>query len=246
MFRNNKQASKDTKFYDTLGLTPTATLDEIRKSYRKLAMQFHPDRNPTNKDEAEARFKEVTKAYEVLSDEKKREVYDAYGEEGLQGGGGGGFGGGGDPFGLFEQMFGGGGRGGGRGRESNRTEDIQYPLSLTLADFYRGKLKKLKIQRNKLCDACGGKGSEQADAVQTCDTCKSQGVRIMMKKLGARHDTADASGVRQVQGQGRDHQARLRVQEVRRREDCQGEQDTGGGHQAGHAAGRAHHVLRRG
>ena len=184
MFRNNKQPNKDTKFYDTLGLTRTATLDEIRKSYRKLAMKFHPDRNPTNKEEAEAKFKEVTKAYEVLSDEKKRQIYDEYGEEGLQGGGGGGgFGGGGDPFGLFEQMFGGGGRGG-RGRESNRTEDIQYPLSLTLADFYRGKLKKLKIQRNKLCDVCSGKGSEKADAVTTCDTCKGQGVRIMLKKLG--------------------------------------------------------------
>lgn len=188
MFRNNKQPNKDTKFYDTLNLTPTATLDEIRKSYRKLAMKYHPDRNPTNKEEAEAHFKEVTKAYEVLSDEKKRQIYDEYGEEGLQGGGGGGggFGGGGDPFGLFEQMFGGGGgRGGGRGgRESNRTEDIQYPLSLTLTDFYRGKVKKLKIQRQKLCDVCGGKGSEKADAVQTCDTCKGQGVRIMMKKLG--------------------------------------------------------------
>ena len=186
MFRNNKPASRDTKYYDILGIPPTASLDDIRKSYRKLAMQHHPDRNPTNKEAAEAKFKEVTKAYEVLSDDKKRAVYDEYGEEGLQGGGGGGgFGGGGDPFGLFEQMFGGGGGGrGGRGRESNRTEDITYPLSLTLADFYRGRLKKLKIQRQRLCELCGGKGSSKPDAVQPCDTCKGQGVRIMMKKLG--------------------------------------------------------------
>ena len=184
MFRNNKPASKDVKFYDTLGLTPSASLDDIRKSYRRLAMKHHPDRNPTNKEEAEAKFKEVTKAYEVLSDEKKRQLYDEYGEEGLQGGGGGGgFGGGGDPLGMFEQMFGGGGRGG-RGRESNRTEDIQYPMALTLADFYRGKLKKLRISSSKLCDACSGKGSEKADAVTTCEQCKGQGVRVMMKKIG--------------------------------------------------------------
>ena len=187
MFGRNANAAskKHTKYYELLELQPSASTDDIRKAYRRLAMKWHPDRNPTNKDEAEARFKELSKAYEVLSDDKKRQLYDTYGEEGVQQGGAGGPGMGGNPFDIFAQMFGGGGMGGGgRREEERRTADIQYPLALTLAEFYKGKLKKLRITRRKLCDVCGGKGSEQADAVETCATCQGSGVRMVVKRLG--------------------------------------------------------------
>ena len=161
-----------------LSLLPLLPLCSVRR---------HPDRNPTNKEAAETKFKEISKAYEVLSDDKKRQLYDQYGEEGVSGaaaGGGGGMGA--NPFDIFAQMFGGGGggMGGRRGEEERRTADVQYPLALTLADFYRGKLKKLKITRRKLCDVCGGKGSEQADAVETCSVCQGSGVRMVVKRLG--------------------------------------------------------------
>ena len=155
--RNATPAKKETKYYDLLELTPSATTADVKKAYRKLAMKWHPDRNVNNKEEAETKFKEISKAYEVLSDDKKRQLYDQFGEEGVQQGGAGG-GMGADPFSIFSQMFGGGGMGGGPRQEERRTADLQYPLALTLADFYRGKLKKLKITRRKLCDVCGGKG----------------------------------------------------------------------------------------
>lgn len=182
--RSARPSKQETKYYDLLELQPGASVDEIKKSYRRAAMRWHPDRHQDEKAKAEAevKFKEITKAYEVLSDEKKRQLYDQYGEEGVQQGGGGG-----SPFGdagdIFSQMFGMGG--GGRGRqEERRTADIQFPLALQLADFYRGKTKKLKITRKKLCGPCGGKGSDRPGAVQTCTTCKGQGVRVVLKRLG--------------------------------------------------------------
>ena len=183
--RNAAPAKADTKYYDLLELTPSATSADIKKAYRKLAMRWHPDRNPTNKEAAESKFKEISKAYEVLSDDHKRQLYDQYGEEGVSGAAaGGGPGMGANPFDIFSQMFGGGGGGGRRGEESRRTEDVQYPLALTLAEFYRGKLKKLKITRRRLCEQCGGKGSEEADAVESCKTCQGSGVRMIVKRLG--------------------------------------------------------------
>lgn len=100
-------APKDTELYDTLGLTPDAGPDQIKKAYRKLAVQWHPDKNPDNKDEAEARFKVISEAYSVLSDEKKKKIYDQFGKKGLENSGV--DMGGVSPFEVFEGIFGGGG-----------------------------------------------------------------------------------------------------------------------------------------
>ena len=176
--------SKNTKLYDELGVSPTATTEEIKKAYRKLAFKYHPDKNPDNKDEAELKFKKLTAAYEVLSDAQKRQTYDQYGEEGLSGGGGGG---GMDAHGIFEQLFNMGGMGGrgGRGREGpQRTPDVQYPLALTLKQYYTGVTKKLKINRQVLCTKCSGKGSDKPGVDTKCATCKGQGVRMVVQRLG--------------------------------------------------------------
>lgn len=181
MFGRRPAAKADTKFYDLLEITKEANTNDIKKAYRKMAMKWHPDRHqdPTAKAEAEAKFKEITKAYETLVDDKKRQIYDQYGEEGLQGGAGGGH----DPMDIFSQMFGGGG--GQRQREEERrTADIQHPLNLTLADFYKGKTKKLKITRKKLCSTCAGRGSTKPGATVKCGTCKGQGICIRMQRIG--------------------------------------------------------------
>lgn len=175
---------KETKFYDTLGVEPTSTADNIKKAYRKLAMKWHPDKNPDNKHEAEAKFKEISSAYEVLSDESKRKLYDQYGEEGLREGGGGG---GRNANDIFADLFGFGGFGGrgGRGQSGpQRTQDVQFQLALTLSDFYNGKVKKLKIQRKVICTGCAGKGATKEGAAGTCGACRGQGVRMVIQRLG--------------------------------------------------------------
>lgn len=179
---------KDTKYYDILGVETTSTSDNIKKAYRKAAMKWHPDKNPDNKHEAEAKFKEITQAYEVLSDEKKRKVYDQYGEDGLKEGGGGG---GRSANDIFAEMFGGGGFGfpfGGRGHQRDegpqRTQDVQFQLGLTLTDFYNGKVKKLKIQRKVICPTCTGQGATKEGAAATCGACRGQGVRMIIQRLG--------------------------------------------------------------
>jgi len=180
--------SKNTKYYELLGVSQSADQTEIKKAYRKLAMKYHPDKNPENKAEAEDKFKAISEAYEVLSDTKKRELYDQYGEEGLKSGGG---------FSarsahsVFEDLFGfggfggfGGGGGGGQRRGPQRTADVQFQLGLTLEDFYKGKTKKLKISRKVLCQSCNGKGSLKEGASRTCDGCKGQGIKIIVHRLG--------------------------------------------------------------
>lgn len=175
---------KETKYYDLLEVPAEASADQIKKAYRKLAIKWHPDKNPDNKAEAEEKFKAVTEAYEVLSDEKKRELYDKYGEEGLKGGGHSAH----DANDIFSQMFGGGmfGFGGGRGQreQPTKTQDVSWPLTVGLVDFYRGKTRKLKIERQVLCQGCRGKGSLKDGAVAKCTGCKGQGVRIVMQRIG--------------------------------------------------------------
>lgn len=179
--------SKD--FYKTLGVQKGASADEIKKSYRKLAMQYHPDQNKGNAD-AEKKFKEISEAYDVLKDEQKRAAYDRFGAaafDGSMGGFGGGRPGGGPGFNpqdfsgfgsaftdIFEDMF---GDLGGRGRSSaGRGQDMQYTLEISLEDAFKGREAVIKIPLNDVCDGCKGSGSEGGAAgVENCETCDGHG-----------------------------------------------------------------------
>lgn len=179
----------ETKFYDILGVAPTASDAELKKAYRKLALKYHPDKNPDAGD----KFKELSHAYEILSDEQKRSIYDQYGEEGLSAQGGPGGGHGMNAEDIFSQLFGGGGGmgggffGGGGGRRGpqgpRRGKDMVHQLQVSLEDFYLGKTSKLALQKNVLCAKCEGKGGKEG-AVQMCRGCNGQGARIMMRQMG--------------------------------------------------------------
>ncbi|KAG0260115.1 hypothetical protein BG011_002134 [Mortierella polycephala] len=175
----------ETKYYDTLGVSPDASEAEIKKAYRKLAMQYHPDKNPDAGD----KFKEISHAYETLSDPESREMYDRYGEDGPGGGGGFGFGGGMSQEEMFAQMFGGGFFGGPTGGEgpglskSRKGEDISHNLNVTLEDLYNGKTTKLSLEKNIICGLCTGKGGK-ANAIKKCTTCDGRGVKMVVRQIG--------------------------------------------------------------
>ncbi|GGP26950.1 molecular chaperone DnaJ [Silvimonas amylolytica] len=171
-------------FYEVLGMNRDASDDDIKKAYRKLAMKYHPDRNPDSK-EAEEKFKEGKEAYEILSDAQKRAAYDQYGHAGVDpqaGMGGGGFGGGGfaDAFSdIFGDIF--GGQGGGRGGRSNvyRGSDLRYNMEITLEEAARGVERQIKIPAHEECDVCHGSGAKPGTEAKTCHTCNGQGqVRV--------------------------------------------------------------------
>ncbi|MDQ2666074.1 MAG: molecular chaperone DnaJ [Gemmatimonadota bacterium] len=167
-------------FYSTLGVERTAADDEIKKSYRKLAMAYHPDRNGGSK-EAEEKFKEITEAYDVLRDPQKRATYDRYGEAGLRGGGGGGFhhvdls----EALGIFMRDFGGfGGLDdlfGGQGRGQRGGNDVRIAMPLTLAEVATGVEKEVRIKVLDACEACSGTGAEPGSKAHTCTTCAGHG-----------------------------------------------------------------------
>jgi len=181
-------------YYEVLGLNKGASEEEIKKSYRKLAMKYHPDRVSTlgdaEKKEAETKFKELQEAYASLSDPQKRQMYDQYGHSAMGGnsasggpgaGGFGGFQGGGagfeDIFEAFGDMFGGGGRRGG-GRQSNarsKGADLEYSMEITLEEAAFGVGKEIRFPRTEKCDTCGGKGSKNVEDVVTCKTCNGVG-----------------------------------------------------------------------
>ena len=164
-------------YYEVLEVTRTATEADIKKAYRRLAMKFHPDRNPGDPT-AEERFKEAKEAYEVLTDEQKRGVYDQYGHDGLQGRGGG-FGGGGadafaDIFGdVFGDIFGAGRRGG--GRQVFRGADLRYELELDLEQAVFGHTASVEFTTLGECEPCGGTGAAPGSKPTTCDTCGGSG-----------------------------------------------------------------------
>ncbi|WP_374246806.1 molecular chaperone DnaJ [Zoogloea sp.] len=168
--------------YEVLGVNRDASEDELKKAYRKLAMKYHPDRNPDNK-EAEEKFKEIKEAYEILTDANKRAAYDRYGHEGINpqmgGGGGQGFEGFADAFGdIFGDIFGGGG--GGRGRSNvYRGADLRYNLEITLEEAARGAEKTIRIPAQEECGTCHGSGAKPGTQPKTCPTCGGAGqVRI--------------------------------------------------------------------
>ena len=182
--------SEKRDYYEVLGVSKDADAKEIKKAYRKLAMKYHPDKNPGDK-EAEEKFKEINEAYEVLSDEEKRSTYDRFGHDGLnnQGGFGGGQGfggfGGGGGFGGFEDIFGdifgsgfGGGFGGGgsRRRGPRRGADIKQTVTITFEEAAFGRKLKVKLNRSEECDACHGTGSKPGTSKKTCPTCHGSGV----------------------------------------------------------------------
>ena len=167
-------------FYEILGVAKGASEEDIKKSYRKLAMKYHPDRNPDNK-EAEEKFKEVKEAYEMLSNPEKREAYDRYGHAGVDpnGMGGGGFGAGGfgDAFGdIFGDIFGGGARGGrGGGPQVYRGADLRYNLEITLEQAAAGFDTTIRGPSWDKCDTCHGSGAKPGTQPVTCSTCAGHG-----------------------------------------------------------------------
>lgn len=176
-------------FYEILGVSKSASADEIKKAYRKVAMQYHPDRNPNDK-EAEEKFKEAAEAYEVLSDADKKAKYDRYGHAAFGPGTAGGAGGYsnmddifsqfGDIFGddMFGSFFGGGGRrsssGGGRAR-GQRGSNLRIKLKLNFEEIAKGVTKNVKVKKHVLCTTCGGNGAKDKSSVQSCGTCGGSG-----------------------------------------------------------------------
>ena len=195
-------------FYDILGVTKNATAEEIKKAYRKLAIKYHPDKNPDDKS-AEDKFKEGAEAYEVLSNPEKKQRYDQYGHAGVGGAaGGGGYGGGGmnmeDIFSQFGDIFGGGGgspfdsffggsqsRGGG-GRRVAKGSNLRIKVKLTLEEIANGAEKKIKVNKQIACKTCDGSGAKDKNAVSTCKTCGGSGAvrRVTNTILGQMQTTA--------------------------------------------------------
>ena len=176
-------------YYEVLGVDKQASEDEIKKAYRKIAIKYHPDRNPGNK-EAEDKFKEAAEAYEVLHDPQKRQQYDQFGFNGPQGGFGG-FGGGAgmdmnDIFSMFGDIFGGhGGFGGGFGGfggsaqpQQYQGRDLRVQAKLTLEEAYAGCTKKFKIRKDVPCSSCHGTGCESGSQPETCPTCHGTGYTV--------------------------------------------------------------------
>lgn len=176
-------------FYEILGLSRNATQEEIKKAYRKQAIQNHPDKNPGD-NAAEDRFKEAAEAYEVLSDQQKRQKYDQFGHAAFENGGGGGFHGGGmsmdDIFSQFGDIFGGfgggfsggfGGFGGGgsRGGAVSKGSNLRVKVKLSLQEVAEGVEKKIKVKKYKSCSTCDGSGAKNGTAKDTCSTCHGSG-----------------------------------------------------------------------
>jgi molecular chaperone DnaJ len=189
-------------FYEILGVSKNASADEIKKAYRKVALKYHPDRNPDNK-EAEEKFKEAAAAYEVLSNAEKKQRYDQFGHTGV--GGTSGFSGSqmnmedifanfGDvfgDFGPFDQFFGGGGSRQGHTSTGRRGSNLRIKVKLTLAELANGTKKTIKVKKYVTCDQCGGNGAKDSQSFQTCSTCGGHGsvTRVTNTILGQMQTT---------------------------------------------------------
>ena len=189
-------------YYEVLGVSKSADATEIKKAYRKLALKYHPDKNPGDK-EAEEKFKEAAEAYDVLSNEEKKRRYDQFGHAGVGGAGQGGFGGGmsmddifsqfGDIFGSFGGFSGFGGFGGGRSaRRVNRGTNLRVKVKMNLQEIATGIEKKIKVKKYVACRHCNGTGAKDGKSYSTCSTCKGSGqvTRVQNTILGAMQTTS--------------------------------------------------------
>lgn len=167
--RSQKQVD-NTKFYRSLELTKDATPNDIKKAYKRLAVKHHPDK----KGDPE-KFKEICRAYEVLSDPEKRKIYDELGEEGLEGGAAA------DPTDIFDIFFGGTGRRSKTGKKKG--EDVVSSLKVTYEQIYNGSTRKLAINKDVICNVCDGAGGPQ-EAIESCTVCNGQGIRIQVRQVG--------------------------------------------------------------
>jgi len=173
--------AKKEDYYSVLGVDRNADQDELKRAYRKMAMKYHPDRNPGN-PEAEEKFKNINEAFEVLSNPQKRQIYDNYGEEGLNGAGAGGFHGGFSGFedifsSVFGDMFGGSfGGGSARARRPQRGNDLKQEVEITLEEAYSGLEREVSYNRVDTCDVCHGTGAQEGSGRKTCPTCRGSGV----------------------------------------------------------------------
>ena len=205
-------------YYEVLGVDKNATVDEIKKAYRKKAIQYHPDKNPGDK-EAEEKFKEAAEAYSVLSDPDKRAKYDQFGHAGLGGQAGPDFSGGfGDLNDILRDLFGGGfggfsgfggfgGFGGGSGRSSQsqrvyRGRDIRVRVKMTLEEIARGAEKEISLERNVPCQDCGGKGTRNSSDIKVCPACKGSG-QVKRVVNGIFGQTVTYSTCQQCGGEGK-------------------------------------------
>ncbi|MEJ2881823.1 molecular chaperone DnaJ [Pedobacter sp. GR22-6] len=194
-------------YYDVLGVTKSASAEEIKKAYRKMAIKYHPDKNPGDK-QAEDNFKEAAEAYEILSNPEKKQRYDHYGHAGVGGASGGGYGGGGmnmdDIFSQFGDIFGGGGGspfesffgGGGQqsrgGRRVAKGTNLRIKVKLTLEEIANGTEKKIKVNKQITCKTCDGSGAKDRSSVSTCKTCGGSGAvrRVTNTILGQMQTTS--------------------------------------------------------
>ena len=163
----------DTHYYDTMGVVPTATDDEVRKAYKRLAVKYHPDKNPENREESEAKFKEIGEAYSVLGDPKKREAYDSFGKANVRGA---------DPFELFKHFF---------GDQFNmfttgqkRPQPLVCEMTVSLESLYSGATKRKVIDKLVVCPDCSGTGGKSGHVV-VCSICHGKGMKISTQQMGA-------------------------------------------------------------
>ncbi len=211
-------------YYKLLGIEKNASEAEIKKSYRRMAMKFHPDRNKDNPEQAEGKFKSIKEAYEVLSDPKKRAAYDQFGHAGVDqmgGGGPGGFGGGAADFGdIFGDVFGdifGGGRGGGGRSNVQRGADLRYNLELTLEEAVGGTEATVKVPVLVTCGECKGSGAKKGSSPVTCSTCHGQGqVRMQQGFFSVQQSCPTCHGTgKQIKDPCRKCHGQGRVQETK-------------------------------
>jgi len=186
-------------YYEVLGITKGEDAKAIKKAYKRLAMKHHPDRNKDNKEAAEKTFKEIQKAYSVLSDAEKRQAYDQFGHAGVNGsaagGGGNPFGGGGGFGDIFGDIFG----GGRQQQANNQGSDLRYDLEIDLKEATEGKTVKIRIPKGEKCNTCHGSGAKPGTSAKTCGTCRGAGqVRMQQGPFAVQQPCPQCKGVGQV------------------------------------------------